>query len=132
MPMPVPAGPAPSDSLQSTKLGFGLERASGTTQARKTHRPDRSAVGPGANLEPNSGRTTCGDPEHVRDAIAQMFPLSAVEIHVAPSVVEGGDGQAGEIARKQLEHERASAASVRKVFPGVRLRGLLGVDPSPN
>src|SRR4051794_4704039 len=119
MPMPVPAGPAPADSLQSTKLGFGLERASGTSKGRKTHRPDRGTVGPGANRGSNSGRATGGHPEHVRDAITQVFPLPVVEIHVAPGVIESGDGQAGEVASEQLEHGRASAA-VRKVFDGVR------------
>jgi hypothetical protein len=39
-----------------------------------------------------------GDPQHVGHALVKLSPLAAIQIHIAPRVVQGGDGEAGDVA----------------------------------
>src|SRR4051812_41988250 len=79
--------------------------------ADAARRPETSAArsigtGPRGEALPRWSRGAVGrDPQHVRDAVVELLPPTAVEVHVPPGVIETRDGEASDVTREQLEHE---------------------------
>src|SRR5262245_15878924 len=92
--------PATQQSTQQANVG---------NSRQKMPRPDRFSGRAEVLVSVGtwSGGPVGGHPQHVGDTFANVGSFPAMEIHVPPRVIKGGDDETGQVARDQLEHEKA-------------------------